>query len=75
MDHELDPGPGVFEVHEQVPGLLNDPRLDRVPGCAEDPDSAGAALDGRQAQITRPSLTGIKHQVSDRDRVSGTHTS
>ena len=44
MDHELDPGPGVFEVHEQVPGLLNDPRLDRVPGGAEDPDAAGAGV-------------------------------
>jgi hypothetical protein len=29
-------------------GLLNDPRLDRMPGVPEDPDAAGAVLDGRQ---------------------------
>jgi hypothetical protein len=48
MQHELHPRPGVFQVHEQVPGLLHDPGLDRVLGGAEDPDPAGAVLDGGQ---------------------------
>ena len=29
MQHELHPSPDVFQVQEQVPGLLNYPRLDR----------------------------------------------
>jgi hypothetical protein len=34
-----------LEVHEQVPGLLHHPRLDRMLGGSEDPDTAGAVLD------------------------------
>ena len=45
VQHELHPRPGIFQVHEQVPGLLHDPGLDRVPGGAENPDAAGAKLD------------------------------
>src|SRR6266436_9018983 len=45
VQDELCPCPGVFQVHEQVPGLLNYPRLDRMPGGSEDPDAAGAVLD------------------------------
>ncbi|MGH3408872.1 MAG: hypothetical protein ACRDRJ_41215, partial [Streptosporangiaceae bacterium] len=45
MQHELHPRPGVFQVHEQVPCLLNYPRLDRMLGDARDPDLAGAVLD------------------------------
>ena len=40
------PRPGIFEVHDQVPGLLHDPGLDRVPGGTEDPNAAGAKLNG-----------------------------
>ena len=32
----------------KVPGLLDYPRLDWMPGASEDPDAAGAALDGGQ---------------------------
>ena len=45
MNHELHPRLRVLQVHEQVPGLLDDPRLDRVPGGTQDPDPAGAMLD------------------------------
>ena len=48
VQHELDPRPGIFQVHEQVPGLLHDPGLDGVLGGAEDPDAAGAVLDDGQ---------------------------
>ena len=41
MNHELDPRPGVRQVHEQVPGLLHDPRLDGMLRGAQDPDAAG----------------------------------
>ena len=42
VQHELHPRPGIFQVHEQVPGLLHDQGLDRVPGGTEDPNAAGA---------------------------------
>jgi hypothetical protein len=42
------PFPGVFQVHEQVPGLLHYPRLDRMLGDSEDPDAAGAVLNDRK---------------------------
>jgi hypothetical protein len=45
MNHELDPRPGVRQVHEQVPGLPHDPRLDGMLRGAQDPDAAGAVLD------------------------------
>ena len=45
MQHELHPNPRILQVHQEVPGLLDDPRFDRVPGGAEDPDAAGAVLD------------------------------
>ena len=32
----------------RVPGLLDSPRLDRMPGGPEDPDTAGAMLDDGQ---------------------------
>src|SRR6476646_4951932 len=42
---ELHLRPGIFQVHEQVPGLLDDPGLDRVLRGAQDPDAPGAVLD------------------------------
>ena len=45
VQHELHPRPGVFQVYQKIAGLLHYPRLDRVPGSAEDPDAAGAMLD------------------------------
>jgi hypothetical protein len=45
VQHEVHPRPGIFQVHEQVSGLLHDPGLDRVPGGTEDPNVAGAMLD------------------------------
>jgi hypothetical protein len=48
VQHELHPRPGLFQVHQQIPGLLHNPRLDRVLGSAKDPDTAGAMLDHGQ---------------------------
>jgi len=48
MYHELHPHPGVLQVHEQIPGLLDDPGLDRVLGGAQDPDASAAVLDCRK---------------------------
>jgi hypothetical protein len=48
VQDELCPSPGVFQVHEQIPGLLYHPRLDRMLGGSEDPDAAGAVLDDGQ---------------------------
>ena len=45
MQDELHPRPHIFQVHEQVPGLLDHPRRDRVPGGSEDAYPAGAVLD------------------------------
>jgi hypothetical protein len=45
MQDELHARPCVFQVHEQVPGLLHYPRLHRMLGGSEDPDAAGAVLD------------------------------
>jgi hypothetical protein len=45
MEHELHPRAGILQVHEQVPGLLDCPRLDQVLRGAKDPDPAGAVLD------------------------------
>ena len=48
MQDELHLRPGTFQVHEQVPGLLDDPGLDRVLRGAQDPDAPGAVLDRRK---------------------------
>ena len=45
MQHELHPRSGVLQVHEQVPGLLHHPGLDRMLGGAQNPCAAGAVLD------------------------------
>jgi hypothetical protein len=45
MQQELHPRPGVLQVHEQVPGLLHHPGLDRMLGGAKNPYAAGAAFD------------------------------
>jgi hypothetical protein len=37
--------PGILQVHEQVPGLLDDPGLGRVLRGAQDPDAPAAVLD------------------------------
>jgi hypothetical protein len=53
MQHELHPRSGVLQVHEQVPGLLHHPGLDRMPGGAQNPYAAGAVLDhGKDADLS-----------------------
>lgn len=42
MQDELRSHPGILQVHEQVPGLLDDPGLDRVLRGAQDPDASGS---------------------------------
>ena len=44
MQDELRPRPGILQVDEQVPGLLDHPCLDRVLGGSEDAYPAGAVL-------------------------------
>ena len=48
MQDEIRSCPGILQVHEQVPGLLDDPGLDRVLRGAQDPDAPVAVLDHRQ---------------------------
>ena len=48
MQDEFRLRPGISQVHEQVPGLLDDPGLDRVLRGAQDPDAPAAVLDHRQ---------------------------
>jgi AbrB family looped-hinge helix DNA binding protein len=47
MQDELRSCPGIPQVHEQVPSLLDNPGLDRVRG-AQDPDAPVAVLDHRK---------------------------
>ena len=41
MQEELHSRPDILQVHEQVPGLLDHPRTDRVLGGSEDAYPAG----------------------------------
>ncbi len=53
MQDELRSCPGIPQVHEQVPGLLDDPGLDRVLRGAQDPDAPVAVLDHRKGVYLR----------------------
>lgn len=44
MQEELHSHRDILQVHEQVPGLLDHPRMDRVLGGSEDVHPAGAVL-------------------------------
>jgi len=48
MQDELRSCPGIPQVHEQVPGMLDDPGLDRVLRGAQDPDAPVAVPDHRK---------------------------
>ncbi|MFY9777964.1 MAG: hypothetical protein WAK28_25635, partial [Trebonia sp.] len=48
MEDELHAHPWVVKVHQEVPGLLHYPGLDRMLGDSEDPDAADAVLDDGQ---------------------------
>ena len=48
MQGELHAHPCIFQVHQEVPGLLHYPGLDRVLRGAQDPDPAGAVLNHGQ---------------------------
>jgi len=48
MQDELRSCPGIPQLHEQVPGLLDDPGLDRVLRGAQDPDAPAAVPDHRK---------------------------
>ena len=48
MPDEFHLCPGIFQVYEQVPGLLDDPELDRVLRGGQDPDAPAAVFDHRQ---------------------------
>jgi hypothetical protein len=49
MQDELRSRPDISQVHEQVPGLLGGPGLDRVLHGAQGPDAPAAVLDHRKA--------------------------
>ncbi|MGP7998224.1 MAG: hypothetical protein ACLPKI_12985 [Streptosporangiaceae bacterium] len=52
MQDELHLRPGILSVHEQVPGLRDHPRLDRVPGGSQDAYPTGAVLyNGKDAGL------------------------
>ena len=52
MQDELHPRPDILQVHEQVPALLDHPRLDWVLGGSEDAYPAGAVLhDGKDVDL------------------------
>ena len=60
MQNELHPGARVLQVHQEVPGLLDHPRLDGVLGGAEDPDPAGAVLDHASTWTLVPLSRSVK---------------
>ena len=52
MQDELHAHSCIFQVHQQVPGLLHYPGLDRMLSGSEDPDAASAALnDGQDVDL------------------------
>ena len=51
MQDELRSCPDIPQVHEQVPGSLDDPGLDRVLRGAQDPDPPVAVLDHRKDSV------------------------
>jgi hypothetical protein len=57
MQDEPRSGPGIPQVHEQVPGLLDDPGLDRVLRGAQDPEAPTAVLDHRKDTYTSVPLS------------------
>jgi hypothetical protein len=48
MQYESHPDAGVIEIHQEVPGLLHHPGLDRVLRSSENPDPAATVLDDSQ---------------------------
>jgi len=48
MQHEPRPDAGVIEIHQEVPGLLHHPGLDRVLRGSENPGPAATVLDDGQ---------------------------
>src|SRR5690349_8178473 len=47
-DQEPRPAAGILQVHDEVPGGLDDPRTRRLSGYAQDPDPAAGVLNRRQ---------------------------
>jgi hypothetical protein len=55
------PRPRILQVHQEVPGLLDDPRPERVLRGAEDPDPARAMLDdGKDIDLGAGEQAGLK---------------
>lgn len=66
-DKELELPDAVFQVHEQVPGLLRHPRSGWVGGDAQDVDGAGGKLDHEQ-HVQAPEQDGVDvEQVARQD--------
>ena len=69
MQDELHARLCIFQVHQEVPGLLHYPRLDRMPGGSKDPDAAGAVLDGGQDVDRRAVEQAGGEEVQRQDRL------
>ncbi len=73
MQHELHPRPGILQVHEQVPGLLDHPRLDRVLGCSEDAYPARAVLyNGKDVDLRSVEQVGGERSLAPGSPAPGT---
>jgi len=47
-DQEPRPAAGVLQIHDEIPGSLDDPRGCGMSGHPENPDPSGGVLDDRQ---------------------------
>jgi hypothetical protein len=66
MQDELHPPPGILQAREQVPGLPDHPRPDRVPGGSQDAYPAGAVpYNGKDADLRPVAQAGGEVQRQD----------
>jgi hypothetical protein len=52
-DQEPWPAVGVLQIHNEVPGGLDDPGCGGVRGCSQDPDATGGVFDDGQDELAR----------------------
>jgi len=69
MQHEPRPDAGVIEIHQEVPGLLHHPGLDRVLRGSENPDPAAAVLDDGQDVHLGAAVQAGGEEVQRQDRL------
>ena len=69
-DEEPRPAAGILQIHDEVPGRLDDPRRSRMRGCSQDPDPAGGVLDDRQHEQAGAAYGDGLEEVAGEQRVS-----